>query len=181
LKKPATVTIPAGQSSLALQVTPVSDFIAQGSRSVTLAVADDFALVRDPAQSAVVNIEDKPFDAWRFMAFSPAQLANPAISSETADPDGDQLANLIEYGLGYPPLSRNTPPAAMIDSNSYLFISGPRNPNATDITWGAQSSGTLETWSALTVTGTLTTFTATDTIPSTAEARRFIRLRITRP
>jgi hypothetical protein len=178
---PATITIPAGQSSFALQVTPVSDFIAQGSRTVTVAVSADFALVSVAGQSAVVNIEDKPFDAWRFMAFSPAQLANPAISSETADPDKDQLANLIEYGLGHSPLSPNTPPAAMIDSNSYLFISGSRDPNATDITWGAQTSGNLQTWSEVDVTGTSTFFTATDTILSTSAEKRFIRLKITRP
>jgi hypothetical protein len=46
-----TVTIPAGQSSLALSVTPITDTLFQGSHAVIVSVAADFALVRDAAQN----------------------------------------------------------------------------------------------------------------------------------
>jgi hypothetical protein len=178
---PATVTIPAGQSSLAIHVTPIADSLAQGDRSVTVAVAADFALVRNPAQAAVVTIHDKPFDAWRFAHFSPTELANPAISGENADPDGDDLDNLIEYALGLPPESPSSAPAAMIDPDGHLAISGTRNPDAEDITWHAQVSGNLTTWAPAQILLTDENFTARDPIPIDDANHRFIRLKITRP
>lgn len=69
---------PPGQSSTTLQVTPVADFIARGNRSISMAVAADFALVSDAAQPAVVTLQDKPFDAWRFANFTDPEPSNPS-------------------------------------------------------------------------------------------------------
>ena len=57
---PASVTIAAGQSSITLNVTPITDDIVQGDRTVIVAIAADSSLVRDPAQTATVTILDKP-------------------------------------------------------------------------------------------------------------------------
>ncbi|RYD32141.1 MAG: hypothetical protein EOP87_13370, partial [Verrucomicrobiaceae bacterium] len=94
---PSSVTIPAGSASTTLTIAPVADSLARGSRTLAFAIGADFAFVRDPAQAAVVTLEDKPFDAWRFANFDTGALADPGISSETADPDHDTLPNLIEY------------------------------------------------------------------------------------
>jgi hypothetical protein len=178
---PSTVTFPAGQSSLAVSVTPITDSLAQGDRTLTVAVAADFALVRDAAQSAVVTIEDKPFDAWRFANFTAIELANPGISGETADPDFDNLANLIEYALGLPPTSPDLSPLEILEVDGFLAISGARNPAATDIIWGAQAAGNMDVWSPAGITLTDETFIAVDTVPMHEADRRFIRLKITRP
>lgn len=178
---PSTVTFPAGQSSLAVSVTPITDSLAQGDRTLTVAVAADFALVRDAAQSAVVTIEDKPFDAWRFANFTAIELANPGISGETADPDFDNLANLIEYALGLPPKSPDLSPLEILEVDGFLAISGARNPAATDIIWGAQAAGNMDVWSPAGITLTDETFIAVDTVPMHEADRRFIRLKITRP
>jgi hypothetical protein len=180
---PATVTIPAGKSSLALQVTPIADSLAQGNRSLSVAVAADFALVRDPAQSAVITIQDKPFDAWRFSHFSPTELANPAISGETADPDGDDLDNLIEYALGLPPESADPSPAAAAEINGYLAITFNKSPIATDITWNAQVCGDFSNWQPAVIVphNDEGVFTARDFILRNDADHRFIRLKITRP
>ncbi|HEY9247598.1 MAG TPA: hypothetical protein VIO38_00625, partial [Rariglobus sp.] len=37
------------------------------------------------------------FSEWQAASFTPGQLADPAISAATADPDGDGMANLHEY------------------------------------------------------------------------------------
>jgi hypothetical protein len=178
----STVTIPAGQSSFTLQVTPIADSLAQGNRTVTVAAADDFAFVRNSAQSAVVTIQDKPFDAWRFANFTGTELGKPAISGETADPDADRLANLIEYALGLSPKSPNRSPVTLIDSSGYLGLSAAKSPSATDVTWSAQVTGSLATWDpAVIVTTTSTAFTARDSVLKTNSNRRFIRLKITRP
>lgn len=179
---PATVTIPAGQSSLALQITPVSDSLAHGHRSVTVAIAADFALVRDAAQQAVVTIQDKPFDAWRFANFTNAELSNSAVSGETADPDRDNLANLIEYAIGLPPKSPNASPVTLVKPANYLTFSAAKNPSASDITWNAEVSHNLASWdAAVIINNNSTSFTARDSVLSSDAAKRFIRLKITRP
>ena len=129
---PASITIPAGQTSAAVSVTPLADSLAQGNRTVVVAVAADFALVRDAAQTATVTIQDKPFDAWRFANFTSPELANPSISGETADPDADQLANLLEYALGLAPKSPGISPVAAIDLNGYLALTVTKNPAASE-------------------------------------------------
>jgi hypothetical protein len=113
--------------------------------------------------------------------FSPAELTDPIISSDTADPDGDGLANLIEYALNFTPKSPNVPPPPVIDTGDHLSISVTKNPAATDITWGAQVGADFVQWGATVDTHTPTTFSARDTVKQSAADRRFIRLKISRP
>lgn len=47
------------------------------------------------------------FTEWIARSFSGADLANPAISGEQADPDGDMIVNLMEYMFGSDPRSPN--------------------------------------------------------------------------
>jgi hypothetical protein len=108
---PLSVVIPAGFSTATVQITPVSDNLAQGDRTLTLSVASDFSLSAGPSASATVTIRDKPFDAWRFARFTPEELADPAISGDSADPDADGLSNLLEYALGAGPGPPTPPPA----------------------------------------------------------------------
>lgn len=179
---PASVTIPAGQVSSTVAVTPIADFLAQGSRTVIVAVAADFTLVRDAAQTALVTIQDKPFDAWRFNSFTPLENTTPSISGETADPDGDELANLIEYALGLAPKTPNASPLTLLDLDGYLTISTPQNTAATDITWGAQVCDDISTWNSnVTTSSVANIFTARDNVLMNSTDKRFIRLKISRP
>ena len=100
---PASVLIPAGALSVSLAVTPVADSLAQGDRSITLAIAGDYSLAAGEPAQAVVALRDKPYDAWRHDAFTAGQLADAAVSGEAADPDGDGLPNLLDYALGASP------------------------------------------------------------------------------
>ncbi len=52
------------------------------------------------AQAAAVN----PYQQWRQARFSVADLAKPAVSGDSADPDGDGLPNLAEYVMDLDPL-----------------------------------------------------------------------------
>jgi hypothetical protein len=178
---PASVTIPAGQTSATLPITPVSDSLAQGDRTVSVSVAADFALVRDPSQAGVVTIEDKPYDDWRFTNFTPLELANPALSGETADPDADQLDNLVEYALGLNPKVPNASPVTPLDAGGFLALSATKNQAATDLLWDAEVSGDLNIWSPADTTETTSTFEAQDTVLMNQAESRFIRLKIIRP
>lgn len=179
---PTSVTIPAGQSSTTLQVTPVADALAQGTRTVIASIGADFSFVRDVAETAVVNIADKPFDAWRFAEFSPVELGNPSISGAIADPDGDGIENLLEYAFGLDPQVPGLPPLVTTEINGYLAISATKNPAATDLIWSAESGDAPDAWSpAQEEINTSTSFLARDGVLKTSASRRFIRIQVSLP
>lgn len=179
---PVSVTIPAGESTVTVAIHPIPDNLAQGDRSVTVAVAEDFTLVRDPTSFATVTIQDKPFDAWRFARFTANQLSDPAVSGATADPDHDQLANLLEYALDTDPLHSGPSPVVVDQEAGGLKLTTAKNPAASDVSWSAEVSGNLADWQPATIlTDSATLFEARDDAPIGESAPRFIRLKITRP
>ncbi len=179
---PTSVTIPAGQASATLAVTPIADAIAQGDRSVSVTIASDFAIASDAATPAAITIKDKPADDWRFNAFTSTELADPQISGDPADPDGDSLANLLEYALDLDPKAPNGSPVAPAENSGYLSLSVTKNPDASALTWSAEVSSNLSDWTPATIlTNTPTAFEARDTVTKSSAPRRMIRLKVTRP
>ncbi len=179
---PSSITIPAGATSVTLQIIPISDGIAQGNRTLIVSIAADFALVRDATQTSLVTIQDKPFDAWRFENFTSTELENPEISDENSDPDGDNLANLIEYALALDPRIPSLSTVTTGRSGGYLALAAGKNTVATDVLWNAEVSANLESWQpAVITTNSLESFEARDTILADSTGKRFIRLKITRP
>ena len=179
---PASVTIPAGLAAMTLQVIPIADNLAQGNRSVVAGIASDFALVSDPAQTATVTIQDKPFDAWRFAKFNTGELADPNTSGAKADPDADQLPNLIEYAMNLDPKTSSLSTAMVDKTSGYLTLTVAKNTSATDITWSAEVSDDLTNWNpAVVIMDTLSSFQARDSVLANAAPKRMIRLKITRP
>lgn len=45
-----------------------------------------------------------PYQLWQNQYFTPAQLADPAVSGDSADPNHDGLPNLLAYAMGLNPL-----------------------------------------------------------------------------
>jgi len=178
---PSSITISAGQSSATLQVLPISDAIAQGERSLTVNLAADFSYVSGSNDQASITIRDKPFDHWRFHHFTSSELANSAISGETADPDGDQIPNLLEYGFGFSPNVASISPTILSHESGYMEISVVKNPDATDLTWDAEVSANLANWEAAAITSnSATNFIARDILMIEEADKRFIRLKVSR-
>jgi alpha-tubulin suppressor-like RCC1 family protein len=46
-------------------------------------------------------------NSWQLQRFSAEDLRDPEISDDTADPDDDRLANLLEFALGLDPLTKD--------------------------------------------------------------------------
>lgn len=189
---PATVTFAAGQLTTTLAVTPISDAIAQGDRTVTVLIADDFSLVRDPLQIATVTIQDKPYDTWRFARFTSTELADATISGDSADPDTDSLPNLMEYALNAEPKTTDAPVHAPIvgTADDHLTLTYTPPTTATDVTYTVEWSADLQTWStgatatetvSTTDTGNGTTTVIVRSVTTlTATPRQFLRLRVTK-
>lgn len=189
---PSSVLIPAGSATATVQITPVADNLAQGNRTVTLSVATDFSLSAGSPASATATIQDKPFDAWRFTRFTTEELADSAISGDSADPDSDSLSNLLEYALSGDPKSADFPahgPAAGINSNR-LTLTYTRSNSASDLTFSVEWTDDLSTWhTGSSFTETLSTTdngNGTSTVITRAltdlgvTPRQFLRLRVTR-
>ncbi|MEO7099456.1 MAG: hypothetical protein ABI162_08850 [Luteolibacter sp.] len=51
----------------------------------------------------VDSLASESFPAWQKLYFTPTEIANPAISGPLADPDGDDIGNLLEFALNLDP------------------------------------------------------------------------------
>ncbi len=92
------------------------------------------------------------FGSWQAEHFSPAELADESVSGPYADPDGDGLANLLEYALGGDPRSASpeiAPRTALAEAEGGRFlVSGFTRPHPfpTDIDYRVETSDDLVTW-----------------------------------
>jgi GH35 family endo-1,4-beta-xylanase len=128
---------PANAATLAVNVVPIPNDIAQGDRSVSLALQSGAAYLLGSPASASITIADKPADAWRYLTFG-ASANSPAIAGDLADPNHNGLANLVEYALGGDPLGNSTGlavlPVAGRDAQGRLTLRFARYLSHSDLT-----------------------------------------------
>ena len=139
---PGTWTITASPASLALigykqPASPAQATAASGSVTA-------LDLLFSP-----LFTQGTSFAVWKtsgVAGFSASDLANLAISGESADPDGDSLTNLMEYALGgSPKVADSATVAPVVDSNgTQLWISFRCDDSRQDLIYTVQSSETLK-------------------------------------
>ena len=89
---------------------------------ITPAIAlKDLTTASDHLPTVVDYTVATPYSTWQAQYFTSAELANPAISGDDADPDGDGIPNLVEYALGLLP---RTAGVAGLPTVSTTTISG---------------------------------------------------------
>ncbi len=139
-----------GESGSKTFTVPVlNDGLAEPNPTVNLALSNPANGAALGVQStAVLTIIKSPTSVWKLANFG-ANANNAAIAGDTADPDADGMANLMEYAFATDPnLASTNPFAGTLAGNQYQ-IHFPRNISASDITYVLQASSSLMTWSDL--------------------------------
>lgn len=161
----------------ATNANPVKTFRSPGIYQAQLTVTDTNG---NTAQGLVTITVNSKFDSWRAGKFTPAELTNTNISGASANPDGDQFPNLLEYAMGLDPKASNsTSTVSATVSNGVFTISFPHYKPAADAPIALETSSDLMNWSTATTTQSLDLgLTETLTHQEASSARvRFFRLR----
>lgn len=189
---PSSITLAAGQTNASFLLTPILDAMAEGPETATIAIAPGVGYAISATNQATALIADRPVDSWSFENFTPAELADPSISGDGADPDGDG-PNLIEYDSGGLPKvfqQESLAHATIITDGGaeYLSLTFRRHTPPADVTNIVELSSNLIDWAVGSVqvgppvpgsNGT-ETVTFRDTVPVTDANHRFIRRRVER-
>lgn len=130
----------------------------------------------------VTIVNPPPFDTW--LTNYTTLTGNNALP--TADFDADGVTNLMEYATAMNPTLNDTVPAAATKVGSNLEYVYTKNKAATDVTFRVEWSDTLANdWSSVGVTSSVLTDGATTqqikALVPAGVARRFVRLRVTKP
>lgn len=140
------VTLPPGQIATNVWITPLPDALAEGDETVTLTLQPSAAFTLSALSNATIVIRDRPLDGWRRAHFSDAELADSTISGDLADPDGDRLANLMEFALGTNPRAADVNPLAPRIEQDRLIVTYSRAKAATDVSLNVEASQDLLDW-----------------------------------
>jgi hypothetical protein len=143
---PGSVTIPAGAIATNFQVLPLGNSLTTNQVTVTLKLEASANYTLGSLTSATVVIQDWPINQWLRANFTPAQLANPAISGEAADPANDRLPNLMKYALGLNPNAAEPNPFLPAVSNGMFTVAYPVAIYAPDVALTFDLSTNLIDW-----------------------------------
>jgi hypothetical protein len=136
-----------------------------------------------------------PYENWRAQFFTAAEIADPAISGDVADPDGDGVVNLVEFAFNLHPRVNVIPtlPRAFVQTFSgepYLHVEYTRRNPPADVQYLPQCSTNLFAWngdpSNFTTVGTSDNGDGTSLVtlrkqsPLAAAVQTFVRIGILR-
>lgn len=180
---PKAVTATTSPAGLSVEITydglPTVP-VAAGSYAVAAVVVD--ANHQGATSDTLVISPAGGWTSWAEEQFTPSEAA-AGLAVENADPDGDGLVNLAEYALGSDPNVFTAPLSALKDSNG-LTLTFTRPANLPDVSYDAEVSDGLGTWTPIPLeiiqTGDPETVRARDPLASGDPSKRFIRLKFTR-
>jgi endonuclease I len=109
--------------------------------------------VDHPDYAEMVFYGVSPGEAWKSTCFTVAEINDPTISGDAADPDGDGLGNLLEYLFNRDPRQPDQSATVTVSvagqgGINNLFLNFPHNRNATDVSLSYEVSTDLRTWAA---------------------------------
>jgi hypothetical protein len=182
---PTGVLIPAGQASVTVAVTPLTDILAEGPETVTLTVSSDYSFSGGGA--ATVTLLDTPIDQWRFENFTTGELQIPAQGGRTGDFEGDGFSNILEYSLNGDPKNFLPSIAPVLGNDgTHLTLTFPRlaDPGLIYAVWASTDLadwGIAPIWSSSGVQNVAGPVVVTDVATISSQPRRFLKLIVTAP
>ena len=191
-----TLSWAAGDAAAKTFTLPIlNDSIAQADQTLALNLGIPIGGVIAAAPGTATVTITMAYTVWKNGKFTAAELLDPAISGDLADPDHDGIPNVLEYAFGTEPKIANVtnlPVGAIqnIGGTNYLTLTFRRSPTAGDLTYTPQSGAPIGTWNGVPVQvgvpvnngdGTQTV-TFRDSVPTTQPGvtQRFMRLQVTR-
>jgi hypothetical protein len=187
---PGRITIPAGALATNIVITPLGSNLPTNQATVTLTLVPSANFTATSLSNATIVILDRPINVWRRANFTPAELADPSISGDLADPEHDGLSNLMKYALGLPPkapVTTNRPCAGV--ATGYLTLTYTHANAAADVSLTVEQSNDLVAWHSgtnyvqqLSVVdqGSNQLITVQTLAPVGSSAASFVQLRATR-
>jgi hypothetical protein len=177
------------------QQNAVRDSLGNYVKFASPTISNGKVYVPTAASNLVVyGLLSAPYQIWRSSNFTAAELTNPAISGDLANPSGDGIPNLMAYAFGINPkvATQSGLPVTGIQNlggTNYLAISYKEVLYDTDINYTVQVSSDLITWNCgpgyTTPIGLPTdngdgteTWTVQDLTPLNATTEQFIRVEI---
>jgi hypothetical protein len=122
------------------------------------------------------------YGQWLGAHFPPAQLTDPAVTGQLADPDQDATANLVEYATGTDPSNRSQAPATtVVKSATDVRFRWPQDSSRTDVRVTPQVSFDLDAWDDLTgtpVSGPTGGIQMMETPPQALQPSIYFRLKV---
>lgn len=100
--------------------------------------------VHTSADDTTVDVISRPFESWRSIQFTTAELSDNLISGPGADPDHDGLANLAEYFFATVPKEADSHPLRAGVSNGYLEITWQQRENSPDVAFELERADRIE-------------------------------------
>lgn len=169
--------------------TYASTNLVAGDLTATNVPAGLTATFNVGATSLTVTVGNAPvlslIESWRQSKFG--NSANAGSGADSADPDNDGRANLLEYATGTEPLTADSGPVAVLgQSGGRLTLTFNRvaDPSLTYTVRGSNDltaawSGAESVFSSTGAANTAGPVTANDSVLINAQARRFLRLEVT--
>ena len=142
-----SLLIPAGQSIIPLNLSPLADSLSEGDESIGVTLLADIGYDLGTYTNASAVIHDGGFGQWRGTNFTLAELADPNISSELADPDTDNLRNLLEFFHGLNPHTASVaPPLHLGREGNAWYLDWQRLADAASLYLRLEQSEDLANW-----------------------------------
>ena len=166
--------------------TTYTDTTAQNGTTyhyVVAAVGAEGGVSADSNEASATPVAGDLLAAWRQTHFGVTE--NEGDAADTADPDADGVANLLEYATGTDPRIAGVPAVTVGRSGNVLTLTYTRVADPA-LAYTVEASNDLAAWTTLAAAGNPSTgaanqagpVTVTDTVSLLTQPRRFLRLKV---